>query len=404
MKICTVLREYPPNFSGGGVHAVELMNALHHQGHNVHIVAPMHGDRLYVPNQISDEPTAKNIHNAAILSELPEANIHLVTTTPRKGFADLLGEIQRLHREVRLDVVHIHFVCPLAILAGLIKTTNGPPTVVSAHGGDVFLLAGIAPSKLSVLGVPHAAFSASVASGLRAAQQVITVSEELRDICVNHLGVRADRAKFMAHGIDFGRFNYRVDGARIRANQGIAPEDGLVLFTGRLSREKGVSRLIEAMPLLLARQPNARLLIVGDGPERLALESQACALGVADAVNFLGVVPYAVIPEYRAACDVLVLPSLSEGTPVSVYESFAMKRPVVATAVGGMRDAIRNDVNGRILSGNIPEEIAEVVNDLLERPAERQRLATAAFEDVKTLSWSNVATRVAAVYSEVRQS
>jgi glycosyltransferase involved in cell wall biosynthesis len=154
----------------------------------------------------------------------------------------------------------------------------------------------------------------------------------------------------------------------------------------------------------LARQPKARLLIVGDGPERLALESQALALGVAHATSFLGVVPYAVIPQYRAACDVLVLPSLSEGTPVSVYESFAMKRPVVATAVGGMRDAIRNGVNGRILGGNVAEEITQIVGDLLETPAERQSLAAAAFEDVQTLSWSRVAARVAAVYAEVQRS
>jgi glycosyltransferase involved in cell wall biosynthesis len=114
--------------------------------------------------------------------------------------------------------------------------------------GDVFLLAGVAPSTLSALAVPPAAFTAAVASGLRAAQQVITVSEELRDICVNRLGVCEKRAQFMAHGIDLGRFDYRVDGAKIRAEQGIAPEVGVVLFTGRLSREKGVSRLIEAMP------------------------------------------------------------------------------------------------------------------------------------------------------------
>jgi glycosyltransferase involved in cell wall biosynthesis len=147
MKICTVLREHTPNFSGGGVHAFELMNALHQQGHDVHIVAPMHGDRLYVPNQISDAPTANNIHDAVILSELPEANIHLVATTPRRGFGDLLGEILRLHREVRFDVVHIHFVCPLAILAGLIKATNGPPTVVSAHGGMSFCSLGSHPRR-----------------------------------------------------------------------------------------------------------------------------------------------------------------------------------------------------------------------------------------------------------------
>jgi glycosyltransferase involved in cell wall biosynthesis len=404
MRICTVLREHPPNFSGGGVHAVELINALHRQGHEVHIVSPLHGDRLYVPNQVSDTPTANNIHDAVILSELPERNIHLVDTTPRSGFGDLLREILRLHHEIRFDVVHIHFVCPLAILAGLIEATNGPPTVVSAHGGDVFLLAGVPPSTLSALAVPPASFTGAVASGLRAAHQVITVSEELRDLCVNRLGVRAERARFMTHGIDFGSFDYRVDGAQVRAERGIAPEDRLVLFTGRLSREKGVSRLIEAVPLLLARQPKAKLLVAGDGPERLALESQAVALGVAHAVRFLGVVPYAVIPQYRAACDVLVLPSLSEGTPVSVYESFAMKRPVVATAVGGMRDAIRNHVNGRVVGGRIPEEIADVVSDLLERPAERHRLAAAAFEDVQGLSWSSVAARVAAVYSEVQKS
>jgi glycosyltransferase involved in cell wall biosynthesis len=404
MKVCTVLREYPPNFSGGGVHAIELINALHQQGHDIHIVAPVGGNQLYVPNQLSDAPTVNNLHNAKILSELPETNIHLIATTPQKGFGDLLEEILRLHREVCFDVVHIHFVCPLAILAGLIEAAKGPPTVMSAHGGDVFLLAGVAPLTLSALAVPPAAFTAAVVSGLRKAQHVITVSEELRDICVNQLGVRAERAQFMEHGIDFRRFDYRIDGSRIRAEQRLAPENSLVLFTGRLSREKGVSRLVDAMPLLLARHPDARLLIVGDGPERLALESQALVLGVAHAISFVGVVPYAEIPMYRAASDVLVLPSISEGTPVSVYESFAMKKPVVATGAGGMRDAIRNGVNGRIAEGNIPEEIAKIVSELLERPAERMRLASVAFEDVRTLSWSRVATRVAAIYSEVQRS
>jgi glycosyltransferase involved in cell wall biosynthesis len=138
------------------------------------------------------------------------------------------------------------------------------------------------------------------------------------------------------------------------------------------------SVLLDAWPAVRARVPWARLLVAGDGPLRARLEQQAAEMGLTESVTFLGQVTD--VRDVLAAVDVLVLPSRKEGLGVSILEGMAMGVPVVASAVGGIPDAVRDGVNGFLVPPEDPAAIAVRIADVLGDPALAERLGRAGRE------------------------
>lgn len=142
-----------------------------------------------------------------------------------------------------------------------------------------------------------------------------------------------------------------------------------ILFSGRLSPEKGVSLLLEAMPLILRSQPHCILEIAGEGPCRSDLESQAARLGISDSVRFLGTLPTAKLHQAMTRARAVVLPTLwMENCPVSVLEAMAHARPVVATRIGGLPELVRHGESGLLFERGNREQLAAAVVGLLASP------------------------------------
>jgi glycosyltransferase involved in cell wall biosynthesis len=172
--------------------------------------------------------------------------------------------------------------------------------------------------------------------------------------------------------------------------------DYVVLTPARLHPQKGHVYLLAAA----AQVPEATFVLAGDGPLRLELEAQASALGIAERCVFLG--ERSDVPDLLAAADLLVLPSLFEGLPLSVLEAMAAERPVVATAIGGTDEAVVHEQSGLLVPPRDPVALASAIQRLRTDPGLARRLASAGRGRVEREFSSEItAGRVMQIYDEV---
>jgi glycosyltransferase involved in cell wall biosynthesis len=167
-----------------------------------------------------------------------------------------------------------------------------------------------------------------------------------------------------------------------------------ILCVGNMFERKGMKYLLEAMPLVLAKQP-AQLRIVGKGEQEQALKAQCKALELDDNVKFLGFVSNETLAQEYASCDFFVLPSIvdsqgdTEGQGVPVIEALAHSKPVVGSAVGGIVDAIQSGETGLLVPEKDPQALAEAILTLLSNPEEAKEMGNRGLKDVqKRYSWS----------------
>ena len=171
----------------------------------------------------------------------------------------------------------------------------------------------------------------------------------------------AGRTPVIPLGVDTGVFR-----------PGGGEEAGEILYAGNLLRTKGVQHLIEAMPEVIRRVPEARLVVAGDGPDRGGFEALAGRLGVR--VRFAGAVPFdRMAPLYRR-CSVFCLPTLAEAFGISLLQAMASGRPVVACGVGGVPEVVEDGGSGLLVPPRDPARLAEALVRLLSDAGLRREM------------------------------
>jgi glycosyltransferase involved in cell wall biosynthesis len=155
-----------------------------------------------------------------------------------------------------------------------------------------------------------------------------------------------------------------VDPVEVRREFGFAPDAPVVLFAGRLAPQKAVGDLIAALDVLQHVRPDLRALIVGDGPDREALEDLVNSFGLRLAVKFLG--HRDDVPRLLAASDLLVLPSLYEGLPNVVLEAMRFRKPVVATSAPGTTEVVVDGETGLLVPMKAPTALARAIRTVIE--------------------------------------
>ncbi len=175
-------------------------------------------------------------------------------------------------------------------------------------------------------------------------------------------------------GVDPALYDGAGDGAGDGAANPRAPQ---LLFVGRLAAIKGVALLLEAFADLRARHPDAGLTLVGDGPERAALEARARDLGLSDAVLFTGYLGQSDVAVQLLKSDIFVLPSFAEGVPVVLMEAMAARRPVIAPRVAGVQELVEDGVSGYTVPPGDLETLSARIETLLGDPALRMRMGAA---------------------------
>jgi glycosyltransferase involved in cell wall biosynthesis len=283
----------------------------------------------------------------------------------------LIAGLRRLFERARPDVIHTHGVKAnfFARLAadGLRKA---PPLVTTVHS----LL------RYDYLN-PFAYFGAHLmeTTTRRRNRHFIAVSRSIRASLIED-GVAESDITVVHHGIDYERF--AAARGSLRAEYGI-PDDAFVIgAVTRLVKIKAMDDLIRAMPRIVRERPDARLVLVGSGPEEEALRKLAWDQGVEEHVLFTGF--RRDIPACMHSFDVFVSASLSEGLGLNVLEAMAAGRPVVATAVGGILDLIEDEVNGLLVMTKVSGDLADAILDLMRHPDKAARLGRTAAEHVRT--------------------
>ncbi len=270
---------------------------------------------------------------------------------------------------------------PDGCAAVLAARAAGKPCVVKVHGSDVNVV------------LQTRAARAVAARVLPLADAVIAVSKPLADELVS-LGVPRERVHLVMNGVDAALFHPR-DRAAARRELGIAEDERVVLFVGRLEPQKGIHDLLEAFEQLRAHVPRATLALVGHGisTEEVRARVERWSPGGA---RMLGALPPGEVAAWLGACDVMTLPSWAEGTPNVVLEALASGRPVVATRVGGIPDVLRDPCSGVVVPPRDADALAAALQDALERGWD-----AAAIRACGPGSWGASAEGVASVLEQV---
>jgi glycosyltransferase involved in cell wall biosynthesis len=305
--------------------------------------------------------------------------------TSWRARAALLGMIGATAYETRMsagrhdvDVVHAHWWFPGALAAALPGGTDGRPLVVTSHGSDIRLAAKSAPARVLFARVARRGAAMTAVSSWLCTQ-----------------------ARAMAPGLAC-----EVAPMPVEADLFWPPPSddarGKLLFVGRLIPQKGVDALMRA---LAAMRYDARLTVVGDGPERPALEALARALGVDARVEWLGARPQTELARLYRTARALVVPSREEGLGLVAVEAQLSGTPVVAFASGGLLDVVRDGVDGRLVPPGDVATLAAALDALLADPAEASRLGAAGRAGaLGRFSPAGVAARYAALYARVLQA
>jgi len=206
---------------------------------------------------------------------------------------------------------------------------------------------------------------------LRGFPAVILVARSLeRDPAVRSL--EAARRYLVHNGVDPARLAARARGetAASRAELAAAGEGPRLLAVGRLTAQKGLDLLLDAGARLLPRFPDLRIAVAGTGPEGPRLVARARRQGLASTVRWLG--ERRDVAGLMAAADLVVIPSRAEGLPYVALEALALGRPLIATAVGGLPELVRDGVEGRLVAPRDAAALADAIADALARPEVRR--------------------------------
>jgi glycosyltransferase involved in cell wall biosynthesis len=292
---------------------------------------------------------------AAMLAALPkiETNSGITTHIMRQIYLPKVGLAVALplflsslapYRSLlaQADVILGTWAFPDGCAATLAAKMLGKPVVVKVHGSDVNV---VAQDRFA---------RSQIAKILPRADAVVAVSVALADELAR-IGVPREKLHLVRNGVDTRVF-YPRDKMRVREALGLALPGQIVTFVGRIEPQKGVTDLMAAFEIVLARKPTARLVLVGDGVLRDGLGEHA--LVRQGAVLLVGPKPLAKVADYIAAADVFTLPSHAEGTPNVVLEALASGRPVVGSRVGGIPDVLADPETGIVVEAKDPKSLA----------------------------------------------
>ncbi len=223
-----------------------------------------------------------------------------------------------------------------------------------------------------------------------AAQAIVAVSDGVAEYLEQFEAARG-KVTVIPNGVDAERFRPEVLPARPTARPVIG-------FVGSFTRSDGVDLLIDAFAQVAAVDAAPELLLVGDGPERPALEVEVKRVGLAHRVHFTGAVPVEKVPNWVASMDVAVAP-YPDGdayfSPLEVYEYMASGRAIVATRVRQLAQVLNHDLDAVLVEPGRTNALAEAIHGLTRHAAHRERLGRAAREQAKAQhSWGTVAQRV----------
>ncbi len=384
MRIVIVTEQYLPMLGGVATVTLNLSHDLAAAGHQVWVVAPSEGHY----NQHTEDGSV-HVHRFASF-EWPTYDGQRIAFPP-------VTPLRRLLRTVRPDVVHIHSPIVLGNLAQLLASSLHIPVVATNHYMPINMSPALSTDPL--LGKSFEALAYSYLVGFYNRCNFVTAPTATALGLLKRHGLRAP-SRPISNGIDLQHFKPGPRDETLRRRLRLPADRPLILYIGRLSEEKRVHVLLDAMAQL---QHPAHLVVGGNGPAANDLEQRARALSIAHRTTLLGrVSDEDLIPLYRLA-DVFVMPSVAELQSVATLEALAVGLPVVAANTGALPELVFDGENGFRFtpddSAALRDCLAQLVtNAALRREMSESAIITAAAHDRRRVldEWQQVYTGLAA--------
>jgi len=265
--------------------------------------------------------------------------------------------------------------------------------VITVGAGDKMFWGRLAARRVGVPVVLSALHSTGWPDGVGRLNRALTpitdgfigVADLHGEFMLEKEGFPAAKVFVIPNGVDTARFAPVPDAASVREEIGVGPADPVVTIVAALRPEKNHALFLEMAARILPQMPQAKFLIIGDGPGRAPLVERAAMLGISESVRFLGT--RSDVPRLLTTSDVFTLTSHNEANPVSILEAMSVGKPVVATNVGSIQEAVADGVTGYLVKAGDAGELSARVIELLVDPLRAVEMGSAA-RDVVLENWS----------------
>lgn len=377
-----------------------LSKALCDLGYDIHVLAPHHPGAKF-----SETMSGLKVHRFAYF--LPFGLERLcygggIMSNVRRS---LLARFQipffltaeffaALYLRIRLSprLIHTHWIIPQGAIASMIARLIPIPIVMTAHGSDIFIF--------------HKGKGRHAITFATKKSAVVTLNSSAAHAALSGIDATSVK-KIVPMGVDTSKFSPARRDEALRSELGI--RGPFLLAVGRLVELKGFNYLLDAMKKVVANEPEAKLAIIGNGPERQNLEHQASALGISDNVLFLGDIVNSELPKYYATADIFVGPSVktadgaTESFGVVFLEALASGTSVITTGSGGISNIIRDGITGIIVPERDSESIFGAFKKIMQSPSLRSEMRKNGLKLVEEqYSWSKIAQQFALIYENTK--
>jgi N-acetyl-alpha-D-glucosaminyl L-malate synthase BshA len=316
-----------PTVGGSGILATRLGVELAKTGHDIHFIT-------------YERPFAIQGY------DIPNVRVHLVSVVEYPLFKyppytiALASEMARVTKRENLDLLHVHYSLPHATAAQLSREITGKPYITTIHGSDVTIL-GSDPS-----------YEPINTMSIEASNAVTTVSKYMASEAKNNLGIEKE-IHVIPNFVDHELFQP----APCQTLYSPRPRGITLVHVSNFRPVKRIENLVYSMCIITKKEPNAQLILVGDGPERHRIERLIDKLNLRSHIQLTGY--RSDVAEIMNCADVLVLCSETENAPLAILEGMSCGLPIIATNVGGIPEQVQDGKNGFLVPLKQTEEIAE---------------------------------------------
>jgi glycosyltransferase involved in cell wall biosynthesis len=297
----------------------------------------------------------------------------------------------RTLRKTKASIVNSHWLVPQGLISALFKKRYNYFHAITIHAADVFLLARIPFGKFLTRFI------------VNNTDIFLPVSQRNREVLETLAPNSNIRSEVLPMGVPVNFFDssQEVSAETLK----IDPSKKNALFVGKITEKKGLTYLIQAFGEWAKNEPDARLIIVGDGFMKIECEAEASQLNVTDKIRFVGMKSKEDVRNYLKNSDLLVVPSIidslgeTEGAPVVVMEAMAAGKPIIASDVGGISDMVSHNINGIIVQ---PKDVSALTNALQSVYSANclHLMGKKSFEIIQEYDWSSIGKKYFKAFSK----
>lgn len=354
MRIVQVSPWFHPHLGGVESHVYSISAELAKRGHEVEVLTSRHSRNI---------PERESMDGFTVTRLKPTTVMLRTPVVPR---------IKAALRQRNVDVFHAHSPPPLAsYYTSKIASERSVPFVLTYHCDiEIPSVFGLVAEELyrRTLG----------ARTMRRANRIVVTTETY---AATSRAIWKYTPVVIPNPVDYTLFRPDIDGTTRRRMLGVSPDEHLILLVARIVPHKGIEYLVEAAQYV----DKSKFVIGGEGPYLGSIKRTARSFKVEDKVIFAGTVSQAELPEYYAACDITVLPSVSrlEAFGIAALEAMSTGKPVVVSDIPGVREVVTDGVEGLLCEPLNAEDLADKINALLADPQRRKAMGEAGRKKVE---------------------